>query len=46
MFIDRPHEKGRVDLGPMGGEFFLASIGGCFNEQPAGRDRRSESGHF
>ena len=30
MLIDRPHEKGGVDLGPMGGELFLASIGGCF----------------
>jgi putative redox protein len=30
VLIDRPHEKGGVDLGPMGGELFLASIGGCF----------------
>jgi putative redox protein len=30
VLIDRPTEKGGADAGPMGGEFFLASIGGCF----------------
>ncbi len=28
--IDRPLAKGGADAGPMGGELFLASIGGCF----------------
>jgi putative redox protein len=28
--IDRPLEKGGSDQGPMGGELFLTSIGGCF----------------
>ncbi len=28
--IDRPAEKGGADAGPMGGELFLAAIGGCF----------------
>jgi putative redox protein len=28
--IDRPVDKGGADMGPMGGELFLASIGGCF----------------
>jgi putative redox protein len=28
--IDRPATKGGFDRGPMGGELFLASIGGCF----------------
>lgn len=28
--IDRPLEKGGTDAGPMGGQLFLASIGGCF----------------
>jgi len=28
--IDRPVEKGGTDRGPMGGELFLSSIGGCF----------------
>ncbi len=28
--IDRPLEKGGSDAGPMGGELFLAAIGGCF----------------
>jgi putative redox protein len=30
VFIDRPTSKGGDDQGPMGGELFLASIGGCF----------------
>jgi len=30
VLIDRLHEKGGEDKGPMGGELFLASIGGCF----------------
>ena len=28
--IDRPQAKGGTDSGPMGGELFLAAIGGCF----------------
>jgi putative redox protein len=28
--IDRPSSKGGDDQGPMGGELFLAAIGGCF----------------
>ena len=28
--IDRPAAKGGTDQGPMGGELFLAAIGGCF----------------
>ncbi len=30
ILIDRPIEKGGTDKGPMGGEYFLASVGGCF----------------
>ncbi len=30
VLIDRPAAKGGEDQGPMGGELFLASIGGCF----------------
>ena len=30
VLIDRPVDKGGTDLGPMGGELFLAAIGGCF----------------
>jgi putative redox protein len=30
LLVDRPVSKGGADLGPMGGELFLASIGGCF----------------
>jgi putative redox protein len=28
--IDRPAAKGGADAGPMGGELFLAAVGGCF----------------
>lgn len=28
--IDRPEAKGGADAGPMGGELFLAAVGGCF----------------
>jgi putative redox protein len=30
VLIDRPTSKGGDDQGPMGGELFLAAIGGCF----------------
>jgi putative redox protein len=30
VLIDRPAAKGGGDAGPMGGELFLASVGGCF----------------
>src|ERR1700741_5222966 len=30
LFIDRPVAKGGSDAGPMGGELFLAAVGGCF----------------
>jgi putative redox protein len=30
VLVDRPTAKGGEDTGPMGGELFLASIGGCF----------------
>jgi putative redox protein len=30
VLVDRPGDKGGGDAGPMGGELFLASVGGCF----------------
>jgi len=30
LLVDRPASKGGHDQGPMGGELFLTSIGGCF----------------
>ena len=30
VLIDRPVAKGSSDAGPMGGELFLAAVGGCF----------------
>ena len=29
--VDRPEAKGGADRGPMGGELFLAAVGGCFS---------------
>jgi putative redox protein len=28
--VDRPELKGGADKGPMGGEYFLTAVGGCF----------------
>ena len=30
ILVDRPAAKGGSDAGPMGGELFLAGVGGCF----------------
>lgn len=30
VLVDRPVTKGGTDSGPLGGEVFLASVGGCF----------------
>ena len=30
ILIDRPEAKGGTNQGPMGGEFLLAALGGCF----------------
>ena len=30
VLVDRPGDKGGGDAGPMGGELFLAAVGGCF----------------
>ena len=30
LLVDRPTAKGGTDQGPMGGELFLAAVGGCF----------------
>ena len=30
VLVDRPEAKGGADKGPMGGEYFLTSVGGCF----------------
>lgn len=30
VLIDRPAAKNGTDMGPMGGELFLAAVGGCF----------------
>jgi putative redox protein len=44
VLIDRPAEKGGTDMGPMGGELFLAGVGGCFmsNLLAAIRARQAE----
>jgi putative redox protein len=45
--IDRPLEKGGADVGPMGGELFLAAVGGCFmsNLLAAIRAREAQMSH-
>ena len=42
--IDRPADKGGTDAGPMGGELFLAAVGGCFmsNFLAAARARQTQ----
>lgn len=30
VFVDRPHDKDGSDRGPLGGEYLLVSLGGCF----------------
>jgi putative redox protein len=30
VFVDRPVDKGGSDRGPLGGEYLLVSLGGCF----------------
>jgi putative redox protein len=42
--IDRPQPKGGTDLGPLGGEYLLVSLGGCFlsNLLAAARARGEE----
>ncbi len=30
VFVDRPSDKGGNDRGPLGGEYLLVSLGGCF----------------
>ena len=44
VLIDRPSAKGGADLGPMGGELFLAAVGGCFmsNLLAAAKGREAE----
>src|SRR5580700_1770829 len=45
--IDRPEAKGGGDAGPMGGELFLAAVGGCFMSTllAAIRAREAEISH-
>jgi putative redox protein len=31
VFVDRPAAKGGADRGPVGGEYLLVSLGGCFS---------------
>jgi putative redox protein len=30
VLVDRPEAKGGADQGPMGGDYFLVAVGGCF----------------
>jgi len=42
--IDRPSAKGGSDMGPMGGELFLAAVAGCFMSNLLAAIRARESG--
>jgi putative redox protein len=42
--IDRPAAKGGADAGPMGGELFLAAVGGCFMSNLLAAIRAREAG--
>src|SRR5260370_23544829 len=44
VLIDRPAEKGGADMGPMGGELFLAAVGGCFMSNLLAAIRAREMG--
>jgi uncharacterized OsmC-like protein len=48
VLIDRPAAKGGGDAGPMGGELFLAAVGGCFMSTllDAIRAREAEISHM
>lgn len=43
VIIDRPEAKGGSDAGPMGGELFVASVGGCFMSNLIAAIRARES---
>jgi putative redox protein len=43
VLIDRPAAKGGADMGPMGGELFLAAVGGCFMSNLLAAIRARES---
>jgi hypothetical protein len=47
VIVDRPSSKGGSDMGPMGGELFLAAIAGCFMSNlhpPVGGSQRPYCG--
>jgi putative redox protein len=44
LLVDRPAVKGGEDQGPMGGELFLAAIGGCFMSNLLAAIRGREAG--
>lgn len=43
VLIDRPTTKGGADMGPMGGELFLAAVAGCFMSNLLAAIRARES---
>ena len=43
VLVDRPIDKNGTDLGPMGGQLFLASVGGCFMSNLLAAIRARES---
>ena len=43
VLVDRPRAKGGNDLGPVGGEYLLVSLGGCFTSHLLAAMRARES---
>jgi putative redox protein len=43
VLVDRPLDKNGTDQGPMGGQLFLASVGGCFMSNLLAAIRARES---
>jgi putative redox protein len=43
VFVDRPAAKGGADRGPLGGEYLLVSLGGCFSSHLLGAIRAREA---
>jgi len=43
LLVDRPLDKNGTDQGPMGGQLFLASVGGCFMSNLLAAIRARES---
>jgi putative redox protein len=44
VYIDRPAHKGGADKGPLGGEYMLVALGGCFTSHLLAANRARDAG--